>query len=124
MFGALRKAVALRGIRSSFDSAFQQAIGLPLSQQKLIATNLKKKMLQVTSSDPFIYEQKLIALNHEAKFARQLIVSSGLATAQSDPNWLEPALLESFALAGISKDEALQDHVMTSISSWIKRLSV
>lgn len=124
MFSALKRAVAVRGIKTSFDSAFDHALALPIATQKKIAESIKQKTLESLSDNPQILEQKLIALNHQAKFMRQTLVGHGLATSQSDPGWLEAALLESFALAGLSGDRDLSNHVTSSIAVWIKKLNV
>jgi hypothetical protein len=124
MFGAFKRKLSVYAIRNSFDSAFEQTLSLPLHHQKTIATNVKRKTLGVISDDPHILEQRLIALNQEAKFTRQMLVESGLAANQSDPSWLDVCLTESFALAGLTGDKELCLYVTNSLSTWMTRLEV
>jgi hypothetical protein len=124
MFGAFKRKLGVNAIRNSFDSAFEQTLSLPVHYQKTIAANVKRKTLEVASDDPHILEQRFIALNQESKFTRQILVENGLATSQSDPSWLEACLTESFALAGLSGDNALCVHVTSSLSKWMIRLGV
>jgi hypothetical protein len=124
MLGAIKRAIGVRAIRSSFNSAFERTISLPETLQKDIALNVKNKVLATLTDDPFVLEQKLITLNQQAQFSRQTIVQTGQATNQSDPHWLETCLIESIALSGLSGDKTLSDHVMRTISLWIKRLAI
>jgi hypothetical protein len=124
MFGAFKRKLGVNAVRNSFDTALEQTLSLPAHHQKTIAANVKRKTLEVVSDDPHILEQRLIALNQESKFTRQMLVESGLATNQSDPSWLEACLTESFALAGLSGDNGLCVHVTNSLSKWMTRLEI
>lgn len=123
MFGSIKKAIGLKLVRSSFDSAFNHVVALPLKTQKEIAVNVKQKIQASMADDPHTLERRLNALNHQARSSRQMLVQQGLATNQSNPHWLEAALLESFAVAGLSADKDLCDHVGGTLLSWIKSVS-